>query len=62
MNYFESELEKYYLIDMAGMALWSDENWRTGFFTQISRTDRSTWWVCNRKYKVIADTFITKAK
>jgi hypothetical protein len=26
MNYFESELEKYYLIDMAGMALWSDEN------------------------------------
>lgn len=24
LNYFESELEKYYLIDMAGMALWSD--------------------------------------
>jgi hypothetical protein len=24
LAYFESELEKYYLIDMAGMALWSD--------------------------------------
>lgn len=24
LTYFESELEKYYLIDMAGMALWSD--------------------------------------
>ncbi|SEA99409.1 LETM1-like protein [Flavobacterium gillisiae] len=24
LKYFESELEKYYLIDMAGMALWSD--------------------------------------
>jgi hypothetical protein len=24
LNYFESEFEKYYLIDMAGMALWSD--------------------------------------
>jgi hypothetical protein len=24
LEYFESELEKYYLIDMAGMALWSD--------------------------------------
>lgn len=26
LTYFESELEKYYLIDMAGMALWSDGN------------------------------------
>ena len=24
LTYFESEFEKYYLIDMAGMALWSD--------------------------------------
>jgi hypothetical protein len=23
-KHFESEFEKYYLIDMAGMALWSD--------------------------------------
>lgn len=26
LDYFENDLEKYYLIDMAGMALWNDEN------------------------------------
>jgi hypothetical protein len=26
LNYFESEFEKYYLIDMAGMALWVMED------------------------------------
>jgi hypothetical protein len=25
LDYFSSELERYYLIDMAGLALWSDE-------------------------------------
>lgn len=26
LNYFQSDLEKYYMIDMAGMAIWSDGN------------------------------------
>ncbi|NGY38900.1 hypothetical protein FQU23_015455 [Flavobacterium sp. XN-5] len=39
LNYFTSELEKYYLIDMAGMALWSDgkiENEEAYFLYKLS--------------------------
>jgi hypothetical protein len=39
LEYFESELEKYYLIDMAGMALWSDgkiENEEAYFLHKLS--------------------------
>jgi hypothetical protein len=25
-TYFQSDLEKYYMIDMAGMAMWSGKN------------------------------------
>jgi hypothetical protein len=39
LNYFTSKLEKYYLIDMAGMALWSDgkiENEEAYFLYKLS--------------------------
>lgn len=39
LDYFSSELEKYYLIDMAGMALWSDgkiENEETYFLHKLA--------------------------
>ncbi|MEZ7515762.1 LETM1-related biofilm-associated protein [Flavobacterium frigidarium] len=41
LDYFESELEKYYLIDMAGMALWSDgkiENEEAYFLHKLAQS------------------------
>ena len=41
LSYFTSELEKYYLIDMAGMALWSDgkiENEEAYFLHKVAQS------------------------
>ncbi|MFV5689439.1 LETM1-related biofilm-associated protein [Flavobacterium sp. ZT3R25] len=52
LDYFTSELEKYYLIDIAGMALWSDgiiENNEAYFLHSLAETVS------------ISDTFVTQS-
>jgi hypothetical protein len=64
LNYFESELEKYYLIDMAGMALWSDgkiENEEAYFLHKLAELIAVPDDFVTESIKS-TDTFITKHK
>jgi hypothetical protein len=64
LNYFESELEKYYLIDMAGMALWSDgkiENEEAYFLHKLAELIAVPDEFVTESIKS-TDTFITKHK
>jgi hypothetical protein len=64
LDYFESELEKYYLIDMAGMALWSDgkiENEEAYFLHKLAELIAVPDEFVTESIKS-TDTFITKHK
>lgn len=62
LDYFSSDLEKYYLIDMAGMALWSDgeiENEEIYFLHKLAQTIKVPSDFVTESIKS-TDTFITK--
>jgi hypothetical protein len=64
LEYFDSDLEKFYLIDMAGMALWSDgeiENEEIYFLHKLAQTIKVPSDFVTESIKN-TDTFITKYK
>ncbi|WP_016990915.1 LETM1-related biofilm-associated protein, partial [Flavobacterium sp. ACAM 123] len=64
LEYFESELEKYYIIDIAGMTLWSDgkiENEETYFLHKLAEQIAVSDAFVTESIKS-TDTFITKYK
>ncbi len=64
LDYFESDLEKYYLMDMAGMAIWSDgqiENEEIYFLHKLAENLKINADFVTESIKN-TDTFITKYK
>ena len=64
LDYFESDLEKYYLMDMAGMAIWSDgqiENEEIYFLHKLAENLKILSEFVTESIKN-TDTFITKYK
>lgn len=64
LEYFESDLEKYYLIDMAGMAIWSDgeiENEEIYFLHKLAENLKISADFVTESIKN-TDTFINKYK
>lgn len=64
LDYFESDLEKYYLMDMAGMAIWSDgqiENEEIYFLHKLAENLKIPSDFVTESTKN-TDTFITKYK